>query len=384
MVQAPLRILHVITSLARGGAQAHLLELTRGQQRRGHQVELAYFKDPEMVQDFVPITGFPYPLAMQELASTALLGRLWGLTSSVKPDVLHTHLLKADAYGAVVGRFGAPRVTIASKHNDEVALLRPWVSRLHGLLSRWDDRVIVCSDHVGRYMVETGRVPAAKIRRIYYGIGLDRPLALAESQVQEIRRELELPRAGLFILCVGRLDPQKGHPFLFEAMRLVAERHPEARLVVVGAPQQGSEEYVADLRHLAAGPGLAGKIVFAGERRDVPRLMAACDIFALASLWEGFGLVFAEAMAAGKPVVATRVSGVPEVVVDGETGLLVPSEQVASLADALLRIAGDPAERRRLGRNGYLRVRQQFSAPRMVDQTLDLYREALAARYQRQ
>ncbi|HEX2035303.1 MAG TPA: glycosyltransferase, partial [Chloroflexota bacterium] len=376
--ERPLRILHVITSLARGGAQTHLLELMRGQRRRGHTVELAYFKDPHMVEEFLPVAGFPMALEMENLASAALLGRLWGLVSAVKPDVLHTHLLKADAYGAVAGRFGRARVTIASKHNDEAALRRPWVARVHGWLSRLDDRVIVVSDHVGRYMVETGRVPAAKIRRVYYGINLDRPLALAESQVREIRRELGLPRQGPILLSVGRLDPQKGHPYLFEAMRQVAARIPEARLVVVGAAQQGSEEYVASLRRQAAEPELEGRIIFAGERQDVPRLMAACDLFVLASLWEGFGLVFAEAMAAGKPVVGTRVSAVPEVVVDGETGRLVPPQDADALAAAVIGLCEDASERRRLGRNGYQRVRQHFAAPRMVEQTLAVYREALS------
>jgi glycosyltransferase involved in cell wall biosynthesis len=376
-----MRILHVITSLARGGAQAHLLELIRGQKRRGHEVELAYFKDPEMVADFAPVVDFPFALDMEDLASAALLGRLWGLTTAVKPDVLHTHLLKADAYGAVVGRFGPPRVTIASKHNDEAALRRPWIARLHGLLSRLDDRIIVCSDHVGRYMVETGRVPADRVRRIYYGIDLDRPLALAEPQLREVRRELGLPAQGPFLLCVGRLDPQKGHPYLIEAMHRVVERFPDATLLIVGAAQQGSEEYVGALREQAAAPELVGKVVFAGERQDVPRLMAACDVFVLASLWEGFGLVFVEAMAASKPVVGTRVSGVPEVVADGETGILVPPRDPEALAAAMIRLLDDPAECRRLGRNGYQRVRERFSAARMVEDTLQVYREALDARY---
>ncbi len=375
--EGPLRILHVITSLARGGAQAHLLELMKGQKRRGHAVELAYFKDPEMVEEFLPVAGYPFALGMQELASAALLGRLWGLVSSVKPDVLHTHLLKADTYGAVVGRFGDAGVTIASKHNDEAVLRRGWVARLHGLLSRWDDRIIVCSDHVGRYMVETGRVPPDRVRRVYYGISLDRPLALAESQVREIRREFELPGQGPLLLCVARLDPQKGHPYLFAAMQEVCGQFPDARLVVVGGAQQGSEAYVAELRRQAGQPEVAGKIVFAGERKDVPRLMAACDVFVLASLWEGFGLVFVEAMAAARPVVATRVSAVPEVVADGETGLLVPPEDVPALAGAIIRLCGDAAERRRMGRNGYQRVRERFTAGRMVDETLAVYEEAL-------
>jgi glycosyltransferase involved in cell wall biosynthesis len=378
-----LRILHVITSLARGGAQTHLLELMRGQKRRGHTLELAYLKDPEMVEEFREVTPFPTALAIDTTTSAALLGRLWGLVSAFKPHVLHTHLLKADAFGAIAGRFGGARVTIASKHNDEAVLRRPWVARLHGWLSRLDDRVIVVSDHVGRYMVEVGRVPAAKIRRVYYGISMNRPLALLDSQVREIRRELDLPPAGPFLLCVARLDPQKGHPYLFDAMREVCRQIPDARLVVVGAAQQGSEDYVRQLRSKAAEPDLAGKIIFTGERRDVPRLMAACDIFVLASLWEGFGLVFAEAMAASKPVVATRVSAVPEVVVDGETGILVPPRDPQALAGAIIRLCRDPAERRRLGNNGYRRVRERFTADRMVDETMAVYREALAEKVRR-
>jgi glycosyltransferase involved in cell wall biosynthesis len=375
-----MRILHVITSLARGGAQAHLLELMKGQKDRGHEVELAYFKDPEMVPDFAPVSGLPFALNMDELASAGLLGRLWGLTSAIKPDVLHTHLLKADAYGAVVGRFGSPGVIVASKHNDEAVLRKPLVARLHGLLSRLDDRIIVCSDHVGRYMVDVGHVPAGKVTRIYYGIDLDRPLALSDSQEREVRREHGLPPAGPLLLCVGRLDPQKGHPYLIEAMHDVVARFPDVRLLIVGAAQQGSEEYVAALREQAAAQDLAGKIVFAGERQDVPRLMAACDVFVLASQWEGFGLVFAEAMAAGKPVVGTSVSAVPEVVADGETGILVPPRDAGALAAGLLRLLGDPAERRRMGRNGYDRVRARFAAGRMVDETLAVYEEVRAGR----
>ncbi|HEU5318363.1 MAG TPA: glycosyltransferase family 4 protein [Chloroflexota bacterium] len=382
---APLRILHVITSLARGGAQAHLLTLMRGQKQRGHQVELAYLKEPVMAREFADVVPIPLQthLGMSELgdrAYAAILGRLWGLVSAVKPEVLHTHLLKADALGAVAGRFGGARVTIASKHNDEAALRRPTVARLHGWLSHLDDRVIVLSDHVGRYVTTLGRVPATKVRRVYYGIELNRPVALARSAVRAVRQELDLPPEGPFLLCVGRLDPQKGHPTLLDAMARVLEREPAARLVLVGGAQQADPDYVAELRTRAAAPDLVGKVTFAGERTDVPRLMAACDVFVLASEWEGFGLVLVEAMATGKPVVATSVSGIPEVVVQGETGLLVPPHDPSSFATAVLSLLHDPAECRRLGTNGYHRVRTHFTADRMVDETIAVYREALAAR----
>jgi len=378
----PLRILHVITSLARGGAQAHLLTLMRGQKRRGHHLDLAFLKDPVMVDGFSEVVPLPLQanLGLGESTYAALLGRLWGLTSSIKPDVLHTHLLKADALGAIAGRFGGARVTIASKHNDEAALLRPHVSFLHGWLSRLDDRIIVVSEHVGRYVAVAGRAPREKLRRVYYGIDLNRPVALSDSAARTLRRELDLPIGAPFLLCVGRLDEQKGHPTLFDAMRLVLRDEPDARLVVVGGSQQSSPDYVAMLRRHACEPDLDGRIIFTGERTDVPRLMAACDLFVLASRWEGFGLVFVEAMAAGKPVVATTVSAIPEVVVHEQTGLLVPPDHPPALAAAILRLCADPAERRRLGTNGYERVHLHFTADRMVDETLDVYREALAAK----
>ena len=378
----PLRILHVITSLARGGAQAHLLTLMRGQKRRGHQLELAYLKDPVMVSEFSDVVPLPLQadLGLGETTYAALLGRLWGLVSSIKPDVLHTHLLKADALGAVAGRFGGARVTISSKHNDEAPLRKPHIALLHGGLSRLDDRIIVLSEHVGRYVVEVGRAPREKLRRVYYGIDLNRPLALSESAVRSLRRELDLPPTGPFLLCVGRLDEQKGHPTLIESMRLVLRQEPDARLVVVGGAQQSGAEYAAALRRQASDPELDGRIIFTGERTDVPRLMAACDLFVMASRWEGFGLVFVEAMAAGKPVVATNVSGIPEVVLHEQTGLLVPPDDSPALAAAILRLCADPGERRRLGNAGYERVHLHFTADRMVEETLEIYREALAER----
>ena len=235
----------------------------------------------------------------------ALLGRLWGLVSAVKPDVLHTHLLKADSYGAVVGRFGArgppwPPSTTTSRPSSA-----PGWPACTGL-SRLDDRIIVCSDHVGRYMVQTDVAPAQKMR---WSTTRDRPrpapgpLCSASAGVCAATRPA--PRRA-FLLCVARLDPQKRAPLLDEAMRGVLERFPDARLVLVGAAA-GSEEYVARCGSRrrerswwarSPSPGAPGR----------PPPDGAADVFVLASLWEGFGLVFAEAMGARTPVVGTRVS----------------------------------------------------------------------------
>lgn len=423
-----LRVLHVITSLARGGAQAHLFHLARGQRRAGHAVDVAFFKDPVLVPEFGASlclgearaaadgrghrpppgeSGRLIDLEARATLSPGLLRRLVRLIRAGRYEVVHTHLLKADVYGALAvrlaypfarprqvsdtaadaqgpialsasqnrGRRGRPAL-VASKHNDEQVLRGSLVGRLHGLISRLDDRVIAISDHVLRYMATTGRVPADRLRRIYYGLELGedgyRPNPNSQT-LCSVREEFVLPPLGPLLLSVGRLDPQKGHADLLVAMREVLAAQPDARLLVVGESQVAPSEYRKQLLALAARPELAGRVVIAGERRDVPRLLAACDVFVMASHWEGFGLVFLEAMAAGKPVVATRVSAVPEVVADGETGLLVPMGEPAAMAAALLRLCRDPELAGRLGQAGRARVRDRFAAQRMVEDTLAAY-----------
>ena len=399
----PLRVLHVITSLARGGAQTHLLELVKGQRARGHHVEVAYLKDADMVPDFVPAGrgqgdaqgGLPIPVGIAGDDGfgrgidgiVGVAGRMMAAISSTRPDVLHTHLLKADALGAAVGwlaRVGRPRALpraiVSSKHNDEAPLRRPSIARVHGFLSRADDAIICCSDHVARYVTTVGRAPADRIRRVYYGIDLARPVDLGAERRAEVRAELGISDRAELVLGVGRLDPQKGWPDLLAAMGSVIAARPRAHLLIVGGAQQGDEGFVGSLKARALLSDLAGHVTFAGVRTDVPTLMASCDLFAMASRWEGFGLVFAEAMAAARPVVATRVSAVPEVVADGETGLLVEPGDVTALAGAIARILADRPLGGRLGVAGYRRVRERFAAPRMVDETNEVYRDALARR----
>jgi glycosyltransferase involved in cell wall biosynthesis len=398
-----LRILHVITSLARGGAQTHLLELVKGQRARGHYVEVAYLKDAEMVPDFVPVSrgngdprgGLPIPVGNADDDGfgrgvdgiVGVAGRVMAAITSIQPDVLHTHLLKADALGAAVGwlaRVGRsramPRAIISSKHNDEAVLRRPMIARIHGFLSHADDAIICCSDHVANYVTSVGRAPSDRTRRVYYGIDLARPVELGAERRTEVRAELGISDRAELVLGVGRLDPQKGWPDLLDAMATVVVSRPRAHLLIVGGAQQGDERFVASLKGRATSPDLAGRVTFAGVRTDVPVLMASCDVFAMASRWEGFGLVFAEAMAAAKPVVATRVSAVPEVVKDGESGILVEPGDVGGLSSAIVRILSDRPLSGRMGVAGYQRVRERFGASRMVDETVAVYRDVLARR----
>ena len=367
-----MRILHVITTLDMGGAEVHLATQVRGQCAAGHTVRVGYLKgEGSLAQDFrqagAEWVGPVGPLALWRAARWA--------------DLVHSHLLKADVLTAVVAAAaGRRRALISGKHNDEQVLKRPWVSRIHGLLGRLPARTIVLSDHVGRFVERHGRVPQSRQTRIYYGID-PAPLeaageACAEPQARaRARAELGLAPEDVVFVCVARFAPQKAHDVLLRAFARARGERQDLRLLLVGDDPFGDGRRRAEA--LAAELQLGPSVAFLGIRRDVPSLLGLSDAFVMASLWEGLGLVFLEAMAAGLPVLATEVSAVPEVVIDGETGVLVPPGDDAALARGLIQLAGDPTLRRRLGAAGRARVREHFGLERMVGETLAVYHDVL-------
>lgn len=368
-----MRIQHVVTTLDVGGAEMHLLAQTRGQTARGHRVRVAYLKGlGTLRQDFLAAGAEQVRrLGQGPLALPRAMG-LFGW-----PDVVHSHLLKADALCALAAALGLRwGKLVASKHNDEQALRRPLVSLCHGLLSRAPRKTIVLSDHVGRFVAEFGRVPRARLVRIYYGLDpgpFDAARATGDAERAATRAELGLEQGEVVFVCVARFAPQKAHELLLRAFARVRERCPQARarLLLVGDDPYGDGRIRAEERARALGLGDA--VVFAGIRRDVPRLLAASDVFVMASLWEGLGLVFLEAMASYLPVVATRVSAIPEVVEEGVTGCLAPPGDAGGLAEAMERLALDASLRQRLARAGRARLEQRFGLERMIEETLAVY-----------
>lgn len=363
-----MKILHVITTLDVGGAEMHLLAQVRGQTARGHVVHIAWLKGQGTLAPDFERAG---AVQVARASPFALAGRMRGM------ELVHTHLLKADALGAVAAiAAGKKSRLISSKHNDEQVLKRPLVSRVHGVIGNVPRRVIVLSDHVGRFVVEHGRVDPSRIRRVYYGLDpspFEAALRTPNAERDALRAEFGFGPSDVVFTCVARFAAQKAHDVLLRAFDRARRTDPSIKLLLVGDDPFGDwrKKAEAHARELELG----STCVFAGIRRDVPRILAASDAFVMCSLWEGLGLVFLEAMATELPVVATRVSAVPEVVVDGETGLLVPPSDDAALADCLLRIARDPGLRRRFGRAGAQRVRDAFGLERMFDETLAVYSE---------
>ena len=372
-----IRVLQLITSLERGGAENHLLALLTHADRAAFEVETAVLcGDGELVPLFRKAGIKVHLLGARSRFDPFALGRLVALLREGGFDIVHSHLFRADIYaGLAVAQLGEQRpLLVSTRHNDDRFFLNPFVGIVHYLVSARQDLIIAISDHIARFTVSRGVRHPGRVRRVYHG--LEPPVTRAlERAGQRIRAELGVGPDELLVGNVGRLALQKGQRHLIAAMPLLLERVPFAHVVIAGGGDL--EEY---LRDLASEVGVADRVHVLGPRKDVPALMHAIDVFAMPSIWEGFGLVLLEAMAAGRPIVASRVATIPEVVVDGETGLLVPAGDPVALADAMAQLAHDPALARRLGEAGRERLRQHFSIEKMVGDTELLYRELIDER----
>lgn len=214
-----------------------------------------------------------------------------------------------------------------------------------------------------------------KIRVLYNGIDLDEFQLDIDSSL--IRSELKIYKNEIVIGIVGQLIPWKGHRYLFESVEAFRKKVSNVKLLIVGDEVPKGSGYRKKLANFACELGLEDHIIFTGFREDIPSIMAAINVFVLPSLDEPFGRVLLEAMAMGKPVVATNSGGVPEIVVNGETGILVPPKDVKAMADAIYFLVTNKDKAQKMGRNGRKRVEEFFTIQQNVQRIEDIYRDVL-------
>jgi glycosyltransferase involved in cell wall biosynthesis len=347
------RVFHVHRIRGIGGSERHLLTLVPALAARGVELHVVGLDDPAADPDpFYRELAVPYTrLLCRRDLEPGLPRRLARAVRSA--DLLHTHLVHADVYGALVP--GVPLVS--SKHNSDPFRAGPF-RFVERALARRARRVIAISDAVRRFNVEQVGLPADKVEVVHYGLDeLPRPWGPDEP--------LALPAGARVLLCVARLARQKGVDVAVRALPAIRARHPEAVLVVLG---EGPER-----------AGLAGDGVYLpGRVGDVAAWYERAELVVHPVRWEGFGLALLEAMLAAKPVVASDVSAAPEIVVDGETGLLVPPDDPAAIAETVSSLLDDPVRSESLGRAGLERARTEFSVARMAERTLEVYERVLA------
>lgn len=284
-------------------------------------------------------------------------------------DLVHSHMFRAEVIGTRAALAAGTPVIVATVHSSRVR--SPKDVALLARLTPHMDRLIVPSRSIAAKVHAEGR-RAARYAVIPNGVDLSR--FATQPAPCALRREYGLCREGLLIGVVARLEAEKGHRYLIEAMPEVVARYPHAWLAIVG---EGSQEATLQAQVASLPSPARERIVFTGRRDDVAAVTADLDIAVLPSLREAQGISILEAMARRKPVVASRVGGIPEVITDGVEGLLVPPADSPALATAITRLLTDADLRRRMGDAGYATVAERFSVDAMVRRVEEVYDEEL-------
>ena len=370
-------VFQLLTNFKVGGTERHvttlarLLDPARFETHLGCFGRFGEFLEPverhcRAISEY-PIHRLPAPSTLRRQAQLARDLRRKRIA------VFHAYGFWANVFGLPAARWAGVPVVLASIRDtgDHLSAGR---RRLQRLVCRLADAVLVNAAAVRERLLLDG-FPARKLAVIQNGTSVD--AAGPARGIEERRRALGLPELGPLVTVVSRLNPMKGIEYFLEAASRVAGRLPDARFLVVGECAS-APGFRAQLEAIAARRGLASRVHFLGFRSDVSELLAASTVSVLPSLSEGLSNVLLESMAAGVPVVATRVGGNPEVVEHGVTGLLVPPADAAGLAQAITLLLEHPHLAMCYGQAARQRVRERFSDARMVRETETLYLAWLA------
>ena len=354
--------LHIDTARTWRGGQNQVLVTLMGLRALGHRTLLVANADGELRQraaeglDLVPLA----PRTEMDLGAAWRLSRL---LKQLRPDIVHAH----DPHGVAMAALALSMSTAPVKP-PLVAARRVDFHLRRSTLSRWKYRQVDCficaSDAIRRILIADG-IPDARAVTVHEGIDLERVAAAPPARLHE---EFWLPHDAPIVGNVAALVPHKGQRYLIEAAALVVRQVPDARFIIAGEGElrPALERQIKEHR-------LEKHVLLAGFRPDVLSLHKTFDIFVLSSTTEGLGTSLLDAMGCAKPIVATTAGGIPEVVEDGVTGVLVAPKDSVALAQAIVTLLQDDALRRKYGGAGFARVHERYSAERMVRNTVQVY-----------
>lgn len=373
-----MRVAHIIKVTRISGAERHLLLLLHGLRQAGADARLIILVEPnhpmeEMLHD-AQERGIPVRrITIGRDYDLGLPSRLRRALREIQPDLVHTHLIHADVFGWLAAKLSGVKTVISSRHNDDQFRYHALWRRVSTMLWKVTSAGIAISAAIKDFTIDIEGAPADKLNLVHYGMEYrwisDGELKAARN---DLRDELGIAPDTLVLGMVCRIVEQKGIAYALCAFQRIHDNFPHARLVIVG-----DGELMRRLKIKSCELGIYERIHWLGWRSDAADLIAAFDILLLPSLWEGFGLVLLEAMSRRVPVIASNVSAIPEVVVDGQTGILTAPRDVPALANAMSRLLNDRALRQHMGLLGAARLEEHFSIERMVNGTLAVYRKCL-------
>jgi glycosyltransferase involved in cell wall biosynthesis len=370
----PLHIVHGVHSLDVGGLERIVVDLIRMGRRAGHRISVICLERPGTLGTTAEAQG----------ATVISLGKPPGRTPEIirsasarlaelRPHILHTHTIGALWYLGPAARSVGRIAVLHTEHIDNVGKAEGWRSKIKTRLlwnraGRYSDRFCCVSDDIARSARRWCTIPRSKLDTVLNGIETEKYTDRTERSA--IRQEMGIPEGARVVGTVGRLNEVKRQDLLLRSVATPGAGLDDVRVLIVG---DGPEREA--LQKLAHNLGIAERVHFAGYQPAPERYLAAMDVFALTSRLEGLPLAMLEAWAAGLPVVASAVGGVPKVVMHGVSGLLFPNGDLAALTASLKRFFADPEEAARMAVAGTVTVRERFSLQRMASEYEARYRQ---------
>lgn len=381
-----IKVLHIITRMEEGGAPRILISLMGDLNHGEFSQTLISGPGPEGLDILEEVKNFPIeikkiPTLRRKINPILDLISLFALVSELrknKYDIIHTHTSKAGFLGRLAAKLVGSRRVIYSPHGNIFSGYFPvWETRLYVFLERlaasWCDRIVTLSDVGARQFLERKIGKEGQYRTIYNGIDTESFVKGADRE--GMRRELGIGESDIVIASVGRMVFVKGHRVFLDASPKIVEGLKDGGrvffLIVGDGPLRG------ELESRSRDLGVGENFIFLGFRKDVARLLSGADLMVMPSLNEGLGMSMVEAMALSLPVVGTKVGGIPDVVGDGVTGLLVPPNDSEELARACIEVLKDIDRAKKMGIQGRKRSERLFDIKKTVRATEGLYRELI-------
>jgi glycosyltransferase involved in cell wall biosynthesis len=377
------RILNVVPTLMCGGTENQFMTLGRLLDRTRFDLEFACLRKwgpfvKELADRRIPLQEYQVSTfrSVQAIAQQAKLARHIARRGI---QIVHAYNFYGNVFAIPPARLVAP-VVIASIR-DRAPYLTPMQKRVQRYACQFADCVLVNAEAVKDWLIGEG-YDESNIVVIRNGVDLSR--FDAPDAGDRIRQELGFEPGTPLVTVVSRLTPLKGIENFLEAAAALKPRYPHVRFLIVGETSPHDRPYLKELTDLAAQLGVADRVMFTGLRSDIPALLGSASVAVMPSLNEALSNVLLESMAAGAPVVATRVGGTPEALIDGETGLLVAAGDSTAIATAVARLLDDRELATRLGRSARSLIADRFSVDRMVRSTERLYTNLLAKKQKNQ
>lgn len=363
-----LRVMHVVQKLGFGGAEVGVVKVVNGLRARGLLTAICSLMRPSALDDQLAPGVKLFQLGQKSGNNVRTVWRLYRVLAQEQPHIVHTHSWSTLCEGFVAVRLARVPVLVHGEHGT-LDTRRRSLRVQHWVWQRADGVLSVSSRLAERMAAQVG-FPLEQIRVIRNGVDLDRFRPRPKASA---RARLDLPNDALVVGTIGRLVPVKDQRSLIDATALLHDEGVGCSTVLIGdGPLRG------ELQQYAADRGVANWVRFTGERHDVSDILSAFDLFALVSTSEGLSNTILEAMASGVPVVATRVGGSDELVVDGTTGFLVPPSSPPVIAAAIRKLLENEHLRAAFGRAARERVEREFSLSRMVTEYEHVYRDLWA------